>query len=149
MQPGNRLPVVDGAERGRHLAHFPERAPRAVGQERHGNPADVQIERDLGNLPGARVQVAQHHGRAECRMSGKGDLPVGCEDPHAHAMLAFGRGVAREDEGGFAEEGLARDRQHLRVAQSVRIEEDVERIALQGLLGEDIDVRERVPPARL
>src|SRR5208282_715363 len=61
------------------------------------------------------------------------------ENSHLDAVRALGRLVARNDEGGFREARLERDRLHLRVAETACVGEDGDRISRQCARTEHVD----------
>ena len=75
-------------------------------------------------------------------MSGERQLFVDGEDSHLVAFDALDGGIARQDEGGLAEIGLARQPLHLVVGQAARVGEDRKLIALQRSRGENVKLHE-------
>ena len=75
-------------------------------------------------------------------MSGEGQLLEDGEDADLVALGALGFGVARQDERGFAEIGLASQLLHLVVAQAASVGEDRKLVALQRPRGEDVELYE-------
>ena len=119
------------------LAHLAEEQAVTL-LEAHGNFADFEIEHDF---VGARL-LLQVPGGAERGMSGEGQLLVDGKDPHLVTFGALGGGVARHDEGGLAEIGLARQLLHLVVAQAAGVGEDRKLVALQRPRGENVKLYE-------
>ena len=69
-------------------------------------------------------------------VAGEGELGHGGEDADARGV---GRVLGRQDEGLLGVVELARDRLHLLVRQAARVEDDGERVAAEGPVGEDVD----------
>lgn len=77
---------------------------------------------------------------SECRMTGEGKLFVRREDADTHAFVAVAFRILRRNyEGCFGEVGLTRDGLHLCVGEAATIVEDSEWIALEWMLGKDIE----------
>ena len=122
------------AEFGIALRHLAEQAVRRRFKGDRNFP-NLEIECDL-------IEVARlcDDGRgAEGGMPCEWKLLGDGENSHLDAVRALGRRVARNDEGGFRETRLARDRLHLGVAQTARVDEHRNRISLQRARTEDVD----------
>ncbi len=76
-------------------------------------------------------------------MAGERQLLEDGEDADLATFPALGLGVARQDERGLAEIGLARQLLHLVVGQATGIGEDGELVALQRVRGEDVELDKR------
>src|SRR5215813_13873562 len=82
--------------------------------------------------------------RAEGWMTGERDFSASEKDAHLHTAFALNFGRARKDEGRLAEVCFAGESQHLVRGNAARIGENGEGVALQWILGEDIDLGEVV-----
>ena len=76
-------------------------------------------------------------------MSGEAQLFIDGEDADLVTLRALDRCVARQDECGFAEVGLARQLLHLVIAQTARVGKDGELVALQRPRSKDVQLHER------
>src|SRR5215467_13872506 len=72
-------------------------------------------------------------------MPGEGELAAGCENAHVVVCVQIRR---RQEESRLGEIGPARERGHLRFAQSLGGMHHSERIAAQRIRRENIDLRE-------
>ena len=74
-------------------------------------------------------------------MAGEFELFLHGEDADLDAALALDLRLAREDEGGLAEVGLAGEGLHLLGGEAAGVGEDGERVAGESALGEDVYLR--------
>jgi hypothetical protein len=101
-----------------------------IGTEIHGNLAHLQIEHDPRRGGAGTRPVAKHHGGTQGGVAAEGDLLGRNEDSNFHALFTFDGSVARNDESGFLQIGLARQILHLCIAQTAAVEKYREPIAL-------------------
>ena len=130
---------VDLAEGGIVLAHGAVDAEAVLLRgEADRDGADAEIEGDGGGAAKDGVVEIEPARGAERGMAGELEFFAHGEDADVDAVLALDLGGAGQDEGGLAEVGLARDGLHLLGGEAARVGEDGERIAGEGLLGEDV-----------
>src|SRR5208337_3547897 len=116
------------------LPHFAEGRARIVEAELHWNFADLEIEfhQRSSALP------MQMECRAQRRVPGELQFLFDGENAYLDALLALRGGVARQNESGLREPGLAGQRLHLGIAQAASIVEDRQLISFQRLGSEDV-----------
>src|ERR1700691_5318007 len=86
--------------------------------------------------PGAQGKCCSQRG-----MAGERQLFLHSEDAHANALLAFGGGVASQDERGLGEVHLLGDQLHLGIGYAAGVGEYGQRIALERTRRENIPLR--------
>src|SRR5512147_1955943 len=132
---------MDFTELGIALPHLAERQFSALAPEFEWNLPDWEVERDGVHV----ASIGQIPGSSQRRMSRELQLFLGGKYADLDALVLFHLCIARKDERGLREIGLASDRLHLLSREPPRIREYRQLIAFQRTRGENIHVHVREP----